>query len=471
MTSLKARLLFGMIGGMVVLLITFSFVIYHSISHLLFNQFDTSLESAAQMLSASVEQDKEEIGFEFDVKMMPEFAGGKRSAYYEFWHSDGTSAGKSPSLGDKDLTQFKSISRSPAFKSFKMKGDQQVRAVAVKFIPHSEGDDSNTADMQKTLILMVAKDAGDLLEQLRFLKNLLSVASIGIIAVACIMAVAVVRRGLKPLNTIALQIDGIKENNLKSRISGDKLPAEIVPIQRRLNSLLTRLEASFERKRAFNADVAHELRTPLAGLRSTIEVTLTRLREASEYQAALSDCLSIVSGMHAMVDNLLMLARVEAGAMTFEREKVRIAELINSCWSPFSGKAIDSGIVFENHLSHDLICESGTAGLSMVFSNLLDNAAEYTNRGGKIQVTARQGQGGDEIVFENTGSQITSRQAEEVFECFWRGDSSRRYTGVHCGLGLALVKRIVEALGGSIRSETQNGLFGIHLMLPCQMES
>jgi two-component system heavy metal sensor histidine kinase CusS len=73
---------------------------------------------------------------------------------------------------------------------------------------------------------------------------------------------------------------------------------------------------------------------------------------------------------------------------------------------------------------------------------------------------------GAEIVFENTGSRLTSRQAEEVFECFWRGDSSRRDTGVHCGLGLALVKRIVEALGGSIRAETQNGLFIVRLTLP-----
>jgi len=460
-----------MIGGMVVLLIMFSFVIYHSISHALFNQFDASLESAAQMLSASVEQDKEEIGFEFDVEMMPEFAGDKRSAYYEFWRDDGAAAGKSPSLGDKDLIYFKSISHSTVFKSFKMNDGQHVRAVAVSFIPRLEMDDSNTANMQKSLVLVVAKDAGGMLAQLRFLKNLLSVASVGIIAVACIMAAAVVRRGLKPLNTIAMQIDGIKENNLKSRISGDNLPAEIVPIQRQLNSLLTRLEASFERQRAFNADVAHELRTPLAGMRSIIDVTLMRVRDASEYQAALSDCLSIITRMHAMVDYLLMFARVESGMMAFAREKVKVAELVNSCWHPFSNKAANAAIVFENHISADMICESGTAGLSLVFSNLLDNAAEYTNRGGKIQVTARQVEDGVEIVFENTGNQLTSQQAAEVFECFWRGDSSRHDTGVHCGLGLALVKRIVEALGGSVRAVAQSGLFSIHLMLPCQMES
>jgi two-component system, OmpR family, heavy metal sensor histidine kinase CusS len=466
MKSLKARLLLGMISGMVALLIMFSFIIYHSISRALFNQFDVSLESSARMLSASVEQDKEEIGFEFDVERMPEFAGGKRSAYYEFWRNDGTVAGKSPSLGDKDLTQFESISRSTAFKSFKMKDGQHVRAVAVNFIPRSETDDPNRVNTQKSLVLVVAKDAGGLLAQLRFLKNLLSVASIGIIVIACIMAAAVVRRGLKPLNTIAMQIDGIRESNLKSRISGDNLPAEIVPIQRQLNSLLTRLEVSFERQRTFNADVAHELRTPLAGICSIVEVTLMRVRDASEYQAALSDCLSIITKMHAMVDNLLMLARVESGQMTFAREKVKLAELVNSCWQPFSGKAANAAISFENNISADMICESGTAGLSIAFSNLLDNAAEYTNPGGKIRVTAQQTEEGAEIVFENTGSKLTSQQAAEAFECFWRGDSSRSGTGVHCGLGLVLVKRIVEALGGSVHAVAQGDLFSIHLMLP-----
>jgi signal transduction histidine kinase len=466
MWSLKSRLLAGMVSGMAVLLIIFSLVIYHSIRHAFFSQFDTSLESAAQILSASVEQHGGRLGFEFDAAKLPEFAGKTKLAYYEFWRNDGVAMGKSPSLGKKDLVQFKSVSRFPAFKTFKMENGQHVRAVAVEFMPRFEEKDPNAAQVQQSFTLVVAKDARNLLAQLQFLKYLLSITSIGIVGAACGVALAVVRQGLKPLNAVAAQIDSIRENNLSSRISGEYLPAEIAPIQRRLNSLLDRLEASFQRERTFNADVAHELRTPLAGLRSIVDVTLTRVRDAAEYQSALTDCLSIVSNMQAMVANLMTLARVESGQMTFGKERVNIYEMVNSCWQPFAAKAAQACITFESHLGSDTVCESDVAGLSMVFSNLLDNAVEYTNHDGRIQVTSGKAEGRLKIVFENTGTRLAGKRTEDIFEPFWRGDLSRSGTGVHCGLGLALAKRIVEALGGSIHAEVSNDLFSVCIMLP-----
>jgi signal transduction histidine kinase len=462
MWSLKSRLLIGMAGGMAALLIVFNLIIYHSISHALFKQFDVSLQSAAQMLSASVELDKNTLGLEFDVAMVPEFTG-KRSAYYEFWRNDGVAMGKSPSLGQEDIIQFHSGSRLPSFKSFIMQDGQPVRAVAVKFMPRSEKDEPNVA--QQSFTLVVAKDAARLLAQLQRLKYLLFMASIGSIGIAGFIAAVVVGRGLKPLNKLALQIGNIKEGNLSTRISGEHIPSEIVPIQNRLNSLLFRLEASFSRERTFNANVAHELRTPLAGIRSIIDVALMRERDTAEYRNALTDCLAVSIRMQTMVDNLLMLARVESGQMTFEKEPVKVAELVDVCWRPFFDKALQHGLTFENHVNTDWVYQSDAGGLSMIFSNLLDNAAEYTNKGGRICVTARTTNGNVEIVFENTGNQLTSQQADEIFECFWRGDSARTGAGIHCGLGLAMVKRIVESLGGSARAGAQNDIFSVTLTL------
>lgn len=466
MWSLRLRLMCGMIGGMVVLLIGFDLIVYHIISRVLFNQFDASLESAARILSASVEWDNNKLDFEFDVEMVPEFTGGTRSAYYEFWRNDGVPIKKSPSLAGDDLIWFKPVNHPHTFRSFVMNDGRPIRAVAVNFLPRTGKNNPNAADLPQSLILVVARDTGYLLAQLRFLKYLLSIASIGAIGLACAVAAVVVKRGLAPLSAVAAQIDNIREDNLKSRIADEHLPAEIVPIQKQLNSLLARLEASFEHERAFSADVAHELRTPLAGIRSIIDVTLTRDRDAAEYRSALSESLSAINNMEAMVAKLLILARIETGQMTFNREQVRMAELVNRCWCPFSGKAAAAGIVFENHLNSALVWKSDAAGLSMIVSNLLDNAVEYTDRGGRIWVTARKTDVGTEIIFENTGNQLTGKQTSEVFGCFWRGDSARSNTGVHCGLGLALVKRIIEALGGSVCAESQNGLFSIRIYLP-----
>ena len=467
MWSLKSRLMYGMISGITVLLIGFDLIVYHTISHAMFKQFDSSLESAANMMSASVERDDkgDKFDFEFDVEIMPEFAGGKRPAYYELWRDDGAVIRKSPSLGDDDLIRFAPANKSHAFNSFVMKNGRPVRAVTVNFLPKIEKD-SNSAYVSQSLVLSVAQDAGKLLAQLQFLKYLLSIVSAGILGLAYVVAQVVVRQGLAPLSAVAAQIDNIREDNLKSRIAGENLPDEILPIQRKLNSLLERLEASFERERAFNANVAHELRTPLAGIRSIIDVTLTRNRDAAEYRSALSETLEVVNNMQTMVAKLLELARIENGRMIAGMEQIKLAELADECWRPFSDKAAAAEIVFDNLIDENIVWKSDKAALSIIFSNLLNNAAEYTNRSGRIRITSQEIDTGIEIIFENTGNQLTSRQGQTVFDYFSRGDVSRSGTGIHFGLGLALVKQLVELLGGKIRAEALNDLFSIHIHLP-----
>ena len=290
-------------------------------------------------------------------------------------------------------------------------------------------------------------------------------------ALALIVGVYVVRSGLRPLNTIATEIAAISEDSLATRITTQCAPTEIVPIKNRLNELLSRLQTSFDRERQFNADVAHELRTPLAGIRSTIEVALTRNRDATEYQAALSDCLEIAKDMESVVNNLLMLARLEAKQISFKTEQVQLSELLDSCWRCFSKKADERSIVFENQIPAEITCQSDPEHLSMVFSNLLDNASEYADQGGQIRTTARRTDDSVDIAVSNTGCKLTAEQVTKVSDCFWRGDPSRSDAGIHCGLGLALVQRIVKALGGkfSIQLE-QGGIFATKVTLPADSQ-
>jgi signal transduction histidine kinase len=102
----------------------------------------------------------------------------------------------------------------------------------------------------------------------------------------------------------------------------------------------------------------------------------------------------------------------------------------------------------------------------MVMSNLLDNAVEYTDEKGQIRAEGHKADNQIEITVANTGCRLTSDEASQVFDCFWRGDSSRAETGIHCGLGLALVRRIIMALGGAADAEAQGGKFIVCLVLP-----
>lgn len=469
MRSLRTRLLAGIIGGMILLLIAFSLLIYFVIRSALVNQFDTALTSVAHVLAASVEKNPNGIDLEIDIQQMPEFTNPHRPMNYQVWKLDGEVISRSPLLGTNNLPRFHGSLNKPLYKVFTGPKNHLYRAAGTMFLPTIEADKPEVAEQtaEQPLILVVSHDAHELYEQLNLLKWLLFTASCVNAGLALIIGGYVVRSGLRPLNTIAAEIAAIRIENLTTRIGARDVPMEVAPIKERLNELLSRLQASFDRERQFNADVAHELRTPLAGIRSTIEVTLARSRDATEYQTALSGCLGIAKDMESVVNNLLMLARLEAQQISFKTESVQLSELIDFCWRCFSKKADKRGIIFENQIPSELTCQSDPEHLSMVFSNLLDNAAEYSNDKGQIRATANRSDDSVDILISNTGCKLTAEQVSKVSDCFWRGDSSRSDAGIHCGLGLALVQRIVKALGGTFSTElNEGGIFITKVTLP-----
>ncbi len=470
MHSLRARLLAGVIGGMILLLAVFSLLLYGVIAGALNREFDASLLSAARMLAASVEHDGGEIELEFEARRMPESQDAGSRTYYKLWGPDGTVVAKSPSPDTPNLRRADGALKAPIFTTSQDGNGRTLRTVCLKFAPRSADSDEKVAGQpagEPTVTLVVARDAGGLQGQLRFLRWLLLIASVVMILLSFLIAGLVVGQGLRPLNAIAAEIAAIRENDLTARIGARHVPTEAAPIKNRLNELLSRLEASFHRERQFNADVAHELRTPLAGIRSTIEVTLTRPRDATEYQAALSDCLEISEGMQSVVNNLLMLTRLDTQRIGFKSERVQLAELVDSGWRPFADRADERRVAFENRIAAEVVFQSDREHLSMVFANLLANAIEYADEGGRIWTTARRTDDRVEIEVSNTGCQLTAEQVSRVFDCFWRGDSARLDTGAHCGLGLALVQRLARALGGNTVAEVQEGgTFTIRLTLP-----
>jgi two-component system sensor histidine kinase QseC len=268
------------------------------------------------------------------------------------------------------------------------------------------------------------------------------------------------------LQSIATEIAAIGENDLTARVGSAPVPAEIAPIKDRLNGLLARLEKAFDSERRITADVAHELRTPLAGIRATLEVALGRERNSTEYRSALSECLAMAVGMQALTDNLLTLARLDASAVTLQVERIVLAEFVDSIWLAFREKAAAREISFENRIPEGLAVNSDAVNLGTVLSNLLSNAVEYADSPGQIWITARQMDAEVEIAVANTGAALTGEQLAHVFDRFWRSDRARAETGVHCGLGLALVQEMAKALHGRATAEVQNGTFTARVTLP-----
>jgi signal transduction histidine kinase len=373
-------------------------------------------------------------------------------------------------LGTDDLLRPEGPPNTIVFIGSQKKYGRSLRAVGLSFVPRSADSDEDNPKAGKTgpsLTLAIARDAGRLYDQLQFLGRLLVIASAAVVLLSLLISAIIVRKGLEPLNSLAAEIATITEEDLTTRITEVDVPVEVAPISKSINELMAQIEASFNRERKFNADVAHELRTPLAGMLSTVEVALTRDRNSAEYKQALADCLQIAADMQTIVTNLLMLTRIEAKQVDLETERISLNELVDSAWRPFADKAADRVVTFENNVGPDVALVSDRAKLGTVLLNLLCNAVEYVDDGGRIWITAIAANDSIEIVVSNTGCDLTAEQAERVFDCFWRADLSRSETGAHCGLGLALVQRLMSVLAGRALAEVRpGGIFAVRVILP-----
>jgi two-component system heavy metal sensor histidine kinase CusS len=388
-----------------------------------------------------------------------------RPDYFQLWDEEGTTLTRSPSLDEADLEHSEGPLGSMVFRSVRLPDGRRGRAVSF-FFPPKVDDEAKDVFTPQRVRLVVARETAALDSEITFLRSLLAAVTGGTILLALVIGAVVVRQGLRPFGMLASRIATIRQDDLSVRLPTNPIPTEMTPVVDRLNDLLQRLEEAFHRERAFTADAAHELRTPLAGLRSVMEVALARPRSDDDYRQALADCLDIVQHTQAMIDNLLALARLDSGQTTFHLETFRLREVIETAWRPLTREAVAKGISVESHVPTNLECTTDRDNITMTLSILLTNAVEYTNHDGRIQVFAAQVGESLELTLANSGCRLSEEETKHVFERFWRGDASRTNTGIHCGLGLTTAKRIVTSLGGSITASVKEDVFMIRVILP-----
>jgi len=396
----------------------------------LIGQFDRSLLTTARMLSAVIEEEnfKEEaegdhdaeagdgenrpptertLELDIEVGMTGEFNNLNGGAYYQFWDHGRSLTVRSPSLGSRDLPQLDGAQTTPAYLACTLPDGKRGRLVQLRFNPRTEQGHQEQAQ-PKALTLVVAGDTGDLHHFLFFMRWLLLGSSAVVVILSTGLGLIVTGTGLSPVRSLARGIESVHEDNLDRRFSGQEYPEELRPICACLNDLLGRLKSAFDRRRQFNADIAHELRTPLAGIQSVIEVSLLRRRQPAEYRHSLHDCLIIVRTMHRMIDTLLSLARFDSGELSARSERIGLRRLIEDRWLSFADKAHDKNLTFDNLADDDIACISDRDHLGMIISNILDNAAEYSDAGGRIWVEAQRTEDMLVLSISNSGCQLAA---------------------------------------------------------------
>jgi two-component system, OmpR family, heavy metal sensor histidine kinase CusS len=464
--SIRGRLLLSVIGAMAVLQIGLATLVYEVMERAFGSDFDAVLAATARTLSGAVEQDGQNVRADVDEREFPEFRRASQPDYYQVWLDDGQVLARSSSLKGGDLERAESTIGAVTFRRVRLPDGHSGRAAVLHFEPRMDDDGQHRT--RRTATLVVARDRAPLDAQMAVLTWLLACGTGGTIAISFLVGMLIVRRGLAPLDRLAAEIAAIGQGDLSARVPARTLPAELVPVVERLNDLLRRLEEAFARERSFTSDAAHELRTPLAGLRSTIEVALARPRATGEYRDALSECLGIVQHTQTLAGQLLALARMESHQTVAARDAVPVADLVDTALRPAAGIFARRGLTLSVGIAPELSCTADRALLLTILSELVSNAAEYTEAGGRIDVTAAEGVGCVDLVIANSGCRLPPEAAAHVFDRFWRGDQSRSQTGVHAGLGLTLVRQAVSAIGGSVAVSIGSGTFAVRLRLPGQ---
>jgi len=355
---------------------------------------------------------------------------------------------RSPLLNGADLPRLNPPAGRPQFQDITLPGNARGRAVGVHLKLTPPGPEPYR-DPPVNLTMVVAADTAEVDRQLHFLTALLIVTALATMAIAGGVAWLVVSRGLRPLAAVAKDIAAMDETGLKQRIDPCGVPREIEPVVSQLNGLLERLDEAFDRERALTADVAHELRTPVAEIRTISEITLSRPREPEEYRRALGESLDTIKTLQGLMEKLLVLARMEAGQMRPELEPLAVRPFLLRHWAQFQSRVADRGLTLDDRCSADFAVSADARLLDVVLSNVLSNAVVHSPDGGQVSVDVQRDDTRGRLCVATTGCVLSEEEAARVFDRFWRADAARSAGGLHCGLGLTLVRRAMEAMGGT----------------------
>lgn len=451
--SIRVRLTITLCVGLGVMLtalfITFDYVIDAET----FGRFDASLKTqAGTIASILIDSPREMVPGSMEQLNM-QLQREIRTDFFQIWDANGLTLEKSDSCGEGNLKQPKKFDGdNTAFYNAKLPDGMLGRAVAMRLhLPQHS--------FAQPLTIVVSEQREEIDELDRYAHYaLLTGIALALLMTTALAAIAV-QRGLHPLERFGARAALLTPQNLTTDFDLAAMPQELAPVARTLNDAFARLLAAVERERGFTRAVAHELRTPLAVMRTVTEHSLSHSESASAHKS-LTTLLTTIDGMTRSVDGLLSLVRYEAGLNRVEEEPVELGGMIATQLSLLQHRIATRQLRVLSSMPKEAWVLSDTALLERIIANLLVNAVEYAAQDSDLFISVENTGTADtnmaSVEFRNAAPSLTDLDLQHFGERYWR-KSDENETILHGGLGLALTRALATALGVELEFTLRDG--------------
>jgi signal transduction histidine kinase len=455
--SLTRRLVIILVTSQLVLALGLTVVAIAYTRYQLQSAFDVNLEGRALSVAALVYYpDNHSPGLLFDASKVPPSSHVIHKDIYLVRSDQG---GFEVHKEGYDPAIFKNVPKSGRFWDFNVDGED-YRAIILRDVPVLDTESGVPPPLPKLTVIYAAPTM-DIPQGLGALAASIGGASLLVLLPTLLIGSWSLRRRLLPLRELAAEARGVSVRNWDFKPSADaRHLAELEPLITAIETTLDGLKRAFTRQREFIGDAAHELKTAHAILKSSLQLSLNRNRNADEYRAALVELSGDSDRLEELLNRMLRLARVEQWAAdgiqraleptdiayTCEMAVARIAALAN-------GKNVK--VIFANDNTAQIQADS--ADLELVWINLLENAVQHSVPGSEVLIHLQVLEDYAHVFVQDAGPGIAEADVPHIFERFRRGDPSRSRATGGFGLGLAIAKSIVEAYQGSILAESKLG--------------
>ena len=415
--------------------------------------FDSTLRGRATATLALVRySESQPPGLLFDASLLPPPSDLVHRDVFEIRDSGGNLIARSQGSAEipGEATQGPG-----AFADFTLRG-RAYRAVTLRNV--AVLDDEETVKVPSRVTVIYAASLGEVREQLTQLGLSVAGTSMLLLLISGGIAAWSVRRGLEPLHGLAEKAGAISVRNWDFQPpAGAAMTEELAPLTGAIETVLKGLKESFRQQRDFTSNAAHELKTSVAIVKSTLQSLQQRPRSEDEYRAGLEELLGDCGRLEDLLERMLRLARIEQWAENGAPRNQASTELVSTCEAAIERiQRLAEGreIAVELIASPAAIrLQADPQDLELIWVNLLENAVQYSPAGSKVALRVQRNGGGTVIVSaEDSGPGIPADELPHIFERFHRGDPSRSRCTGGFGLGLAICKALVTAYGGRIEA-------------------